>query len=281
MTFIVTLIALMIERFFDWSHLRNWVWYTKLQQAVTRRFSGVSPYMILALTIIPLLIIVFLLQLALKNPLFGLAEFLFQLFLFLYCLGPQNLWADAYSCINVLVHGEPQLATEKLKKSFGVTENGSVQSLHSQLLNNIFIAANRRVFAIVFWYMILGPVGAVLYRTITLSSAEFPKQEPVPELLQSARSVESVLDWIPVRIFAGVFALGGHFVQVISCWRKQPVLGLDINEKLLTDCGAAALGNDDIGKMTEDGSVEKSAIGLLDRSFVIILVIVAIIVMLN
>ena len=172
MTFIVTLIALLIERFFDWSHLRSWNWYSNYQLAVTKRFPGKSPYFILAATIIPLLLLVLLLQITLKHSLFGLVEFLFQLFLFLYCLGPQNLWADTFACINALVQGDTQLAGDKLKASFGVTETDSKQTLHSQLLNNIFIAANRRVFAIVFWFLVLGPIGAVLYRTITLSSAD-------------------------------------------------------------------------------------------------------------
>jgi len=150
--------------------------------------------------------------------------------------------------------------------------------LHGQLLNNIFIAANRRIFGVVFWFIVLGPCGAVLYRAITLSSASFPKQDAAPELLQDARSIESVLDWIPVRILTCVFALGGHFVKVFSCWRKQPVFGLEMNEMLLAECGAAALGNDEF---VQDGSMERSAIGLLDRSFIIILVAVAVIVMLN
>jgi len=270
MTFIVILIALVVERFFDWGHLRKWEWFTHYQQAVVKRFPSQQPFVVLALTIVPILVLVFLLGVLLESPLFGFVEFLFQLFLFLYCLGPQNLWADIYSCINALAHGDQQAATAKLKNSFGVTET-------SQLLKNIFIAANRRVFAVVFWYLVLGPVGAVLYRTITLSAGEFSQQDTVPELIPSARSVESVLDWIPVRIFTCVFALGGHFVQVISCWRKKPVFSLDVNEKLLTDCGAAALGTD---QDAADGSAERSAVGLLDRAFVITLVIVAIFVML-
>ena len=115
---------------------------------------------------------------------------------------------------------------------------------------------------------------------MTLSSSGFPRQESVPELLPSARSVEAILDWGPVRIFTCVFALGGHFVKVFSCWRKKAILGLDINDKLLTECGAAALGNEDINTIAQDGSAEKNAIGLLDRSFVITLVAVAIIMML-
>lgn len=281
MTFIVTLIALVIERFFDWSHLRKWQWYSNYQRAIIKRFPGKPPYFALAVTIVPLLLAVLIVQLSLKHVLFGMAEFLFQLFLFLYCLGPQNLWADTFACINALVKGDLPLASEKMKASFGVTDNGTKEEMHSKLLNNIFIAANRRIFAIVFWFLILGPVGAVLYRTITLSSADFPKQETAPELLPVARSVESVLDWIPVRILTFVFALGGHFVQVFSCIRKKPMMNLEMNDVLLTECGTAALGSGDIVQKAEDGSVERNAIGLLDRSFVIALVIVAIIVMLN
>lgn len=279
MTFIVTLIALLIERFFDWSHLRRWVWYTNFQRMVMQRFSGISSYAILALTIVPLLMIVFLMQIMLKNSLFGFVELLFQLFIFLYCLGPQNLWADTFACINALLQGDSQ-AADKLKMAFGVTDTQTSQSLHGQLLNHIFIAANRRIFAIVFWFLVLGPVGAVLYRTITLSAANYPKQNAVPELITSSRTVEALLDWIPVRIFTCIFALGGHCVKVLSCWRKKAIFGADINEKLLSECGAAALGNDDIQHIAEDGSAEKSAISLLDRSLVITLVFVAIFVLL-
>ncbi len=281
MTFIVTLIALLIERFFDWSHLRNWQWFANYQKAISKRLPGKSPYLVLAATIIPLLLLTLIVQLALQHVLFGLIEFLFQLFLFLYCLGPQNLWADTFACINALVQGDMTLAGEKLQASFGVTDHSNKESMHGQLLNNIFIAANRRIFAIVFWFLLLGPVGAVLYRTITLSSARFPKQETLPSLMPAARSTEAVLDWVPVRILTCVFALGGHFVRVISCWRKKPVMGLEMNESLLTECGTAALGNGEVEAVAQDGSIERNAIGLLDRSFIITLVILAIIVMLH
>jgi membrane protein required for beta-lactamase induction len=245
-----------------------------------QRFPGKSSYTIIALTIIPLLLMILLIQYMLKNSLFGLVELLFQLFVFLYCLGPQNLWADTFSCINALTQGDSQTAADKLKSAFGVTDAQTTQSLHGQLLSNIFVAANRRIFAIVFWFLALGPVGAVLYRTITLSSADYPKQNPVPELIPSSRAIEALLDWVPVRIFTCIFALGGHCVKVLSCWRKKAVFGFDSNEKLLSECGSAALGSDDIENIAEDGSAAKSAISLLDRSLVITLVFVAIIVLL-
>src|SRR5579885_2540645 len=76
MTFVVTLIALLIERFFDWSHLRRWYWYANYQGAVMRRFPRQSSYTILALTTIPLLIAVAVIQVILKNPMYGFLELL-------------------------------------------------------------------------------------------------------------------------------------------------------------------------------------------------------------
>lgn len=277
MTFIVTLIALLIERFFDWSHLRRWVWYANFQRAVTERLEEKSPYLILGLTVIPLLIGVLCIQFILQNALFGFVELLFQLFVLLYCLGPQNLWADTFACINALMQEDAETAEKKLQASFGKSTIETSQSLHGQLLNHIFIAANRRIFAIVFWFIILGPIGAVLYRAMTLSSATYPNQKAVPELISSARVIESALDWIPVRIFTCILALGGHCVKVLTCWRKSAPFGLHLNDSMLMECGTAALGADDISHIAEDGSAEKNALGLLDRALVITIVGVAII----
>lgn len=281
MIFLVTLIALLIERFFDWSHLRRWQWLTNFQRGIIQRMPSASPALILGLTIVPILLATLLIEYALRHVLFGVVEFLFQILLFLYCLGPQNLWADTYACINALLQGDARLAADKLKSTFGIATAESTSTPQSQLLNHVFIAANRRVFAIVFWFLVLGPLGAVLYRTITLAASEFPSQDAAPQLVNSARAVEAVLDWIPIRILTCVFALGGHFVQVFSCWKKKPAMSLEMNETLLTQCGAAALGENKAESHLVDGVALKSAIGLLDRSFIITLVLVAVYVLMS
>lgn len=279
MTFIVILIALLIERFFDWSHLRHWNWYTALQNKLMQRFPSLSPYLILAASIIPLLLIVAIIQYSLEGVLYGFAELLFQLFVLLYCFGPKNLWADTFACINALVQGDASHANEKLKNSFGNDDASYSQSVRRHFLNDIFIEANRRVFAIIFWFAVLGPIGALLYRAVTLSFPEVNQQPATsPALVNSARSVEAVLDWVPVRILTILFALGGHCAKVLSCWSSKAALGLSSNQGLLTECGVAALGIDDGANVPADGHSEKSAISLLDRAFVITLMVIAVLV---
>jgi AmpE protein len=198
----------------------------------------------------------------------------------LYCLGPHNLWADSFACISALTQGDAHAAGEKLKALFGIAEIQDAQSLHKQLLSNIFIQSNRRVFGVIFWYAILGPAGALLYRTASLSAVAAPEQEGAAvNVTQPAHFVESVLNWLPVRVFTFIFALGGHFARVLSTWRKKALLGLNSSDDMLAACGIAALGNEEEAAVAEDGSMEKEAISLLDRVFVITLVIVAVVVM--
>lgn len=274
MTFIVTLVGLLIERFFDCSHLRYWHWFHVLQEAVQKRFSAKPAYVTLALTILPVVAATGILELILAGWLYGFIKLLFCLFIFLYCLGPQNLWADTFISINALVQGDAHFAADKLKSAFGMTDITYSQSLHKQLLSHIFIEAERRVFGVLFWYVLLGPMGAVLYRLVVLSMMDAGEIASGSSL--TARKVCAVLDYIPVRILTFLFALGGHFVQVLSVLRKRLLEGLGSSDALLLEGGVAALSQDQSNQIAEDGSVERAAIGLLDRSLAISLIIIAV-----
>src|SRR5436190_24035618 len=114
MTFFAIFIALLLERFFDWTYLQRWNWYSRYQQMMVKPFVGKWSYGVLAWVVLPLLITVYLLTWVLGNTLFGLGGFLLQLMILLYCLGPQNLWADTFACLNALKEEDPH-AREKLK----------------------------------------------------------------------------------------------------------------------------------------------------------------------
>lgn len=277
MTFIVILIGLLIERFFDWSHIRNWTWYDTCQRFITQKFSTQSPYVILSLTILPLTLIVAIANVALQGFLYGFISLLFDLFILLYCFGPRNLWADTFICINALERGDAIAASDTLKIAFSVTAVNDSQQLHRQFLDSIFKESNRRIFAIIFWFVVLGPAGAFLYRAVATASTDVGRGNPPPDLVDSGSRVEAILDWVPIRIFTFMFALAGHFVQVLQCWRKYAMLGLAGNGVMLDECGTAALVNEGETVLPEDCSAEKNAISLLDRVFVIAMVIVAIV----
>ncbi|HEX4044276.1 MAG TPA: regulatory signaling modulator protein AmpE [Gammaproteobacteria bacterium] len=272
MIFIATLTTLLIERFFDWSHLRHWKWYTKLQQTLAAKLYGHTTLVLVISVVIPL-IIIGTIQLLLKNWLYGIASLVFQFAVLFYCIGPRNFWADTFASINALQQADPEQAAQQLHTAFAIQELGDTEQAHRQLTNHVFIEANRRLFAVIFWFAILGPLGAVLYRTVSLTAVN--TQEPLADLAQRARTVEAALDWLPIRVLTFLFALTGHFVHVLSSWRKKVLFTWDANNLLLAGCGMAALHNEKHGHVAEDGSTERAAVSLVDRTLVVWLIIVA------
>lgn len=276
MTFVITLISLVIERFFHWSHLRHWRWFNHYQRwLLNTRLSNWSQYLLLAATVLPLVLVVGVVNAVLDNWLYGLGKLVFGVAVLMYCLGPSNLWVQVYSCINELQKEDLKPAIERVHAAFGIGMPEHSQAFHQAFVRAIFIAAYQRIFAVVFWFVILGPLGAVLYRSIALCRAESPLG-----LMSVAAKLQQLLDWIPVRIFTFIFALGGHFTQVFAYWKKQVTKGVSVNDTLLTECGVLSLDVLDGSHIPEDGSGEREAVALLDRAFVMWLVILAVVVLL-
>lgn len=248
-SFIVVLITLLVERFFDWSHMRKWSWYSNIEKMVLQKIPGASPYALIAGGILPILIALVIIDFILNNVLYGFPFLIFQVLVLLYCFGPRNLWSDTAAAINA-----------------NPNPSGAIQM---QQLNQFFIMANQRVFAVVFWYVMLGLPGAVLYRLVNVTA-----EMSIGTAMNAAgNKILDVLDWLPARILAFLFALAGHFTRVLNCWRRHVVAGLDGNDIVLTECGIAAI-TDQTEMLPQDTTIEKSAVSLLDRVFIIILVIV-------
>lgn len=278
MSFTAIFIALLIERFFDCSHLRYWGWYQRYQHFFIRKFSKFSPYVLLIGMIAPLIIAVILIELLIGEALFGFLKLGFSILFILYCFGPRNLWADMFVCLSAISKGDPTEVAEKLKSTFGMSDN-EPKVMHRQWFNAVFIEAHRRVFALIFWFGFFGLSGVFFYRLISLASK--PISDTVETAVTSpARRVESYLDWPSIRSLTLIFALGGNFGRVLSCWRTKAMQGPEANEPLLIECGVAALNNVTPDNIPLDGSIEKEEISLLDRSFGIVLVIIAVLVFL-
>lgn len=260
MIFLVILVALMLERFFHWHHLRHWRWVYRYEAALTRRLH--LPALVVWLITLGLpVIVVGLIHYLLRHWLYGIPDFIFNVIILLYCLGPENLWVQAYQVLAWLNKNDPDAAT-KTQKMFDLPEENA-----KSLVGTLFIAANKRLFAVLFWFVLLGPMGAFLYRLNDLLS----KQVTTPVALKC----QSYLDWIPARLFAFLFALGGHFTEVFHLWKQYALRGVDVNEKLLVETGLAALDIQTNQPLTENGLAIHAALSLLDRVFLIALFLLA------
>lgn len=271
MTFIITLISLLVERFFDWSHLRQWRWFVSYQELLATKLAALPALLLLLIAIFPLVLVVGVLNFFLAHWLYGVLKIFFGATILIYCLGPANFWAQVYKCIAVLHDKDPQPAIQKI---LGCSLPADSQSFHRALTHAFFVQANDRIFAVFFWFVLLGPAGAVFYRTIDISKT-------IVKMQQSAEQVQLVLDWLPVRLFTFLFALSGHFTEVFKHWKARLISPPRANDVLLTECGVAALDVLDAERIPEDGTAEKETLSLLDRVFVMALVILAVLVLMK
>lgn len=274
MTFIITLITLLLERFFHWHHLRHWRWFSSYERWLSMRMSALPAALILIAIMLPPLLIVSMLQHFLAGWWWGGMEFIFSSLILLYCLGPDNLWVQVYRCINELNKQEPAVMG-RVQAAFDLPATDNSHAFHQAFVRAIFLASHQRVFSVLFWFVLLGPVGAVLYRVIESVSTQ------AMMTAKRAGQMKEVLDWLPVRVEAFLFALGGHFTAVFACWKRGVFKGPSSNDQFLSECGVAALDLLEGDRLPETGIAEQEALALVDRVLVIGLVILAVIVLLS
>lgn len=75
-----------------------------------------------------------------------------------------------------------------------------------------------RLFAVFFWFFILGPVGAVFYRwTVLYNSHEQIRSGHLP----SAKKIQHLLEWLPARFMGLCTCLAGNFTTGFRAWQQQ------------------------------------------------------------
>jgi adenosylcobinamide-phosphate synthase len=161
-------------------------------------------------------------------------------------------------------------------------------------IEEALLTSHRRVFAIVFWMVVLpGPAGVVLYRMAEHLGERWAGRGD-PELRAFgwfAGRVFEAIDWLPARITAASFAIVGDFEDAIYCWRSQAARWADRASGILLASGAGALGVRlgmpvyESGEITDrpeiglgddaDADFMQSAVGLIWRTVVLCLLILA------
>lgn len=281
MKLIIILMSLGLERYlgigailkrFSWferyiSMLQSWGKSPKLWQG----YAGV------AWVVAPIVIVTAIIYLLLADLFYGTVSMMFGFFILLYCLGPDDLHHDMQTYFSLEKSNDQNGINNFLHRFLGGVPTDS-HVLRRAVTNQIFIQANQRVFAVIFWFLILGPIGALIYRMSSLlvsyldtRSAEFDNS-----FVQASQTWLNILDWVPVRIVGLLYGLAGNLSEGVLKWMKQVVTGLQHNNEILTYCGLSAMNvsPDDVSHASLEEN--QNAVAIVDRVLVITLVIVAI-----
>lgn len=104
--------------------------------------------------------------------------------------------------------------------------------------------AHKNLFGVIFWFAVLGPAGAVLYRLSQLLSQKWGglNQHEFGEFGKFSARVFDLMDWAPLRLTAISFAVVGDFEDAVYCWRSQAPAWVQPGIGIVLASGAGALG---------------------------------------
>lgn len=235
MSFLVLLLVLWVEKFSALRQRlqRDGFFLTELARLERRRKA--DPWWVLSiLVLLPVAVLALLLH-VLEPVAYGLLALPVHLLVLIYSLGRGDAKAALGPFRDAWRRGDEQAAVHVAERDLGVTADDS-QSLIQKVQGHLLWQAYQSFFAVIFWYVLLGPAAALAYRLLALTS----ERAGNPAVQERARQLRHAFDWAPVRMLAASFALVGNFVA-LSRMMLHELLNWNISApRLVEQAGTAA-----------------------------------------
>ena len=294
MSLLALLLALVCERgLTHLFHLREPRWLDRYGDWVTRRIGGVGRGLRLPAAITALMLPVVpvaAIDLALGGHLLGLLQLAFAALVLLASFGPRDLRDEVDDYLAALERGDGEEAGRRAKELLEADAAGRGAGLREAVEEAIFVQANNRIFGVVFWFMLLGPAGAWLFRVSDLmrrrAAFEAARSGGAVQPFGGALAVlHGLFAWLPARLVAGTYALAGSFEDAVGNWRvavdSAAERVLDRSEDLLARVGKASLQPSlaDLPPESLDAATARGAWRIVSRSTWIWLAVIALLVL--
>jgi len=294
MSLLALLLALIVERgLTHLFHLREPRWLDRYFDWAARmlgRSSGevrlAAAVLVVALPVLPVALI----DGALGGHLLGLPQLTFAALVLLLSFGPRDLNEEVDDYVAALERGDREEAARRAKELLEADAAGRGNGLSKAVEEAIFVQANNRIFGVIFWFILLGPAGAWLFRV-----SDLMRRRAVFEAVRSGAEVQAfggalatlhgLLGWIPARFAAGTYALAGSFEDAVGNWRvavdQAAESLLDRSDDLLARVGKASLQPSLAGLPPEmlDAATARGAWRIVSRSTWTWLVVIALLVL--
>ena len=278
MHLIALLIGLIIERLAtQLFHLRRLRWLERLidrglKQA--ERFDNWPPLIPVVVLAILLVLPIIIVTVTLGDALLGFPYLVLCIVVLFFSLGPKDIGEDVDEYCAALKSEDE----EKIRHTAKAIVESDVPTEPLQRCEcveaAVVVQANNRLFAVIFWFVLAGPLGAWAYRVTDLirrrtvftasrdtqDTASGDQQGAVYRAMQAAETLHGWLAWIPARLTAIGYATAGHFDAAIAAWRAthDTAFGHEGSERLLANVGVAALA---LEKRDDESLTERGVAG--------------------
>lgn len=248
--------------------------YIAKAQIVWEKLGAKNPYMLVFLVIFPLILALWLLMTMFSGMWFGLFSFVFKVIVLFFCLSLYNPKIALAHYFGAYANGETQAAFRYGAEFLEDTKENDLVKLARGVTRKIFLDADRYIFSVLFWTMLLGVTGAVVYSVACALSTK--KHVESGAVLDAAKKLHATLDWLPTRIVGLTYALVGHVGYGFAYWRKHLADGLMASGEFPYGVGLAALERDTDVAVSADSDENESALLMVKRTFILWLVIIAV-----
>jgi adenosylcobinamide-phosphate synthase len=160
-----------------------------------------------------------------------------------FCIAPCSLKQHGNAVLQALQQQNLPLARQKVAMivSRDTTEMDEV-AVRRATIESLLENGADAVFAPLFWFMVAGATGAVLYRlSNTLDAMWGYKNQRYLHFGWGAARMDDVLNWLPARLTAVSYALLGNTRLALQCWQTQAPLLDSPNAGVVMTAGAGAL----------------------------------------
>lgn len=236
MSFLVLILTIVIEKLSNWRSAiqKDHWWYAQLSrfQKLLPKQATLAFILALALPVLTLALVLFIA----KSVLYGLLLIPVHLAIVLYSLSRGDVRTALGPFRDAWRREDTHAASLAAQRDLLIQSEepvGLLQAVQSHLLWQGF----QGFFAVVFFYLIAGPVAALSYRLLVLSS----EQTSWPQAAGLSTKLLHILDWVPVRLLSMSFALIGNFITVNRALTHELLCITEPAEKLLSRTGRAAV----------------------------------------
>ena len=170
-----------------------------------------------------------------------------------FSLGPRDLKQEVNEYRAALANGDTgraaALAAEILGHDAGQRQGPQLGSVAAA----VFVQANNRLFGVLFWFALAGPLGAVTFRVTDLlrreaiARAQRPDASPAAaRISELCQRLHGIVAFVPARLLALSYGIAGSFEESFTGWRGYLAAEsdhfFDANDRLLLHAGQGALG---------------------------------------
>lgn len=212
------------------------------------------------LTVAPGVVIAALVQFALEaadGVIAWLVALVFAILVLIVCIGRRGADEEIEGYQSAIERKDGEGAYNHVRELLPGDQPQSAIEMHRRVLEMLLLRNHERLLAVLFWFVVLGPFGAVLYRSTTqLKTLMYTEHGFDQGYVESVLRLQGLLDWVPVRITALCHALVGSFADAVQQWRVAAGSAIDLytgNRAVLIGSGLGSLRlQDDVAINAED-----------------------------